>query len=675
MCDVSLENFQRIVEGIGTENIVIKNVLDPSEETKKAPEIQDFDLIKPISRGAFGKVFLGCKKNNPELVYAIKVMSKNEMVNKNMASQIVSERNALALARSPFCVQLFYSLQTVSHVFLVMEYMVGGDLKTLLSMYGFFDEPMAVFYAAEVTLALEYLHKHGIVHRDIKPDNMLISKCGHIKLTDFGLSRVPVHRDLEISDFVNNTPNVGVANEFSRTPGQLLSLTSHLSFGSSQKGFTIYSDEPHSTPRSTVNSAFNTCVLQDQTNLSCISGKSFGSSKISERTAFFRSQTLHYISNSSVSSNASNDTGLSGILPFLSTTEPNSGHLNSAFDQEEKSESSSSFHSCNTSIHSDQHDLASAKENMCESGVGGLDFSSPLSRSNFKRPLSRGFKRKRSLQLELSEHTNLTQEFVGIALSNDTPQGCKTPESVEDLKRSPLKSVLKSRMNYDIDEYRCYGTRDEIAFSTPVSSTSKNKKAKITRFDLPSGDILHHEKILLSPPEVINVSPIPSASQTPFRTPKSVRRGKISSDQRILGTPDYLAPELLLQHGHGFAVDWWALGVCLYEFMTGIPPFNDQTPQAVFNNILKRDIEWPVGEEELSEAAQNAIDNLLTLDPNLRPSANGVRAMPLFSNVNWDDMDSMNVPFIPQPDDYADTYYFEARNKLLQLNVSNVSNP
>ncbi len=83
--------------------------------------------------------------------------------------------------------------------------MVGGDLKTLLSMYGFFDEPMAVFYAAEVTLALEYLHKHGIVHRDIKPDNMLISKCGHIKLTDFGLSRVPVHRGILLLDFSRKT--------------------------------------------------------------------------------------------------------------------------------------------------------------------------------------------------------------------------------------------------------------------------------------------------------------------------------------------------------------------------------------------------------------------------------------------------------------------------------------
>lgn len=75
-----------------------------------------------------------------------------------------------------------------------MEFMVGGDLKSLLGTYGFMEEAMAVFYAAEVTLALEYLHKHNIIHRDLKPDNMLISKTGHVKLTDFGLSKIEVHR-------------------------------------------------------------------------------------------------------------------------------------------------------------------------------------------------------------------------------------------------------------------------------------------------------------------------------------------------------------------------------------------------------------------------------------------------------------------------------------------------
>ena len=72
--------------------------------------------------------------------------------------------------------------------------MVGGDLKSLLGVYGFLEESMAVFYIAEVTLALDYLHRHNIVHRDLKPDNMLISRSGHVKLTDFGLSKIEVNR-------------------------------------------------------------------------------------------------------------------------------------------------------------------------------------------------------------------------------------------------------------------------------------------------------------------------------------------------------------------------------------------------------------------------------------------------------------------------------------------------
>lgn len=160
-------------------------------------------------------------------------MKKTEMIHKNMVSQVITERNALALSRSPFCVQLFYSLQTSSNIYLVMDYMNGGDLKSLLSDFGFFDESAARFYISEVALALQYLHKHGIIHRDLKPDNMLVAANGHVKLTDFGLSKIDLSRDLEISDLVNCSPNLNA-----RTPGQLLSLTSHLSFGSNDKNKT-----------------------------------------------------------------------------------------------------------------------------------------------------------------------------------------------------------------------------------------------------------------------------------------------------------------------------------------------------------------------------------------------------------------------------------------------------
>ena len=168
-----------IPEAICDHVSVVTNVTNSSLQL--APKIEDFDILKPISRGAFGKVFIGRKKGDAtKKVYAIKVMQKSEMIKKNMISQVIAERNAQALTNSPFCVKLFYCLQSSTNIFLVMEYLIGGDLKSLLNIYGFFDENMARFYAAEIALALSYLHKHSIIHRDLKPDNILLTAKGQL---------------------------------------------------------------------------------------------------------------------------------------------------------------------------------------------------------------------------------------------------------------------------------------------------------------------------------------------------------------------------------------------------------------------------------------------------------------------------------------------------------------
>uniref|UniRef100_A0A6A7FZK8 Serine/threonine-protein kinase greatwall n=1 Tax=Hirondellea gigas TaxID=1518452 RepID=A0A6A7FZK8_9CRUS len=203
--------------------------------TRKMPTIKDFKMLKPISRGAFGKVFIGIKKGYPDQLYAIKVVQKSDIVHKNMVHQMITERDALAHVQSPFCVQLYYSLQNSTHVFLVMEYLIGGDLKSLV-MYGYLDQDLAAFYIAELALALNYLHRHGIVHRDVKPDNLLLDNKGHLKLTDFGLSKILIASDKQLAELATLTPSTAgkAGMKYARTPGQILSLTSHLSFKSEE---------------------------------------------------------------------------------------------------------------------------------------------------------------------------------------------------------------------------------------------------------------------------------------------------------------------------------------------------------------------------------------------------------------------------------------------------------
>ncbi|KAI8102394.1 hypothetical protein M9435_005997 [Picochlorum sp. BPE23] len=149
--------------------------------------MDDFEILKPISKGAFGRVYLARKKESQDL-YAVKVMRKADLVRKNMVESARNERNILAMANNPFVIRFYFSFTSRENLYIVMEYAPGGDLASLLRSLGALEEDIARKYMCEVILALEYCHAQGIIHRDLKPDNILISSDGHIKLTDFGLS-------------------------------------------------------------------------------------------------------------------------------------------------------------------------------------------------------------------------------------------------------------------------------------------------------------------------------------------------------------------------------------------------------------------------------------------------------------------------------------------------------
>jgi len=254
-----------------------------------------------------------------------------------------------------------------------MEYLIGGDLSSLLNNFGYFDENMAKIYIAETAIALEYLHKNSIVHRDLKPDNLLINKEGHIKLTDFGLSRIVVNSD---------------------------------------------------------------------------------------------------------------------------------------------------------------------------DGYGSLNKYDERMLSRRRRPAA------------------------------------KKNDRIGNPKRS-------------LDE-------------------NKNKNNK----------------------------------------------------NDLLGTPDYLAPELLLGFGNGCEGDWWSLGVCLFEFLYGYPPFTDEAPSFIFKNILDHKIQWPEEDEEdqeISEDAKDLIKHLLDPNPKLRFKELDMKMHEFYKDLDWNNIRNLPAPFIPSPNDCFDTSYFNVR--------------
>uniref|UniRef100_A0A803W1Z3 Serine/threonine-protein kinase greatwall n=8 Tax=Passeriformes TaxID=9126 RepID=A0A803W1Z3_FICAL len=846
-------------------------------------------------------------------------MKKADMINKNMVHQVQAERDALALSKSPFIVHLYYSLQSANNIYLVMEYLIGGDVKSLLHIYGYFDEEMAVKYISEAALALDYLHRHGIIHRDLKPDNMLISNQGHIKLTDFGLSRVTLNREINMIDILTTPSMAKPKQDYSRTPGQLLSLISSLGFYTPPVGMKVpgpkssqSSDSLHgvvspvpvaqkeNTPRST--KLFRTYLDNSQltpvmparslTPTLLQSRNRFGSSSVSSQSHTHMSSvesenwssprwgkdveqnedeprsTMCKTSNSEsdVLSNVllPNSKGIevlkrkeleSAISPIASddsgsrqklgserldiTDTPVStldvkGVVRKCISEnkiwEEKvfvNKRDISYETAETSrlqqSLSRQNEPVKEEEMFEKPGVKrsfeSVD-TSPCQELNYVKKSNAEYKRGCQIsEFPANKGTGLTTEIQSLMLCNDgcLCDSCKSKEEIKSFVRNQetverlLTPTVAKNLMCDLDadcgkddekeymnsSFLCTDDEKPLdVFSADsdllpeVSVTESHLEKQLLDLDRSVKDLSFEEAkpegVLITSPEsrdasrdgeeahtvqdckplhqkkdndqkhmeetyldtvsspsekmmealslfkknavvfrsynspinvsnisepcsmasldIMDLSPACSGSYptaitplqkgrpyhiyqtplrgdagTPYRTPKSVRRGAAPVEgERILGTPDYLAPELLLTQPHGTlisgsAVDWWALGVCLFEFLTGIPPFNDETPTQVFQNILKRDIPWPEAEEKLSDNAQNAIDILLTIDTTKRAGLKELKHHPLFHGVDWDNLQNQTMPFIPQPDDETDTSYFEARNNAQHLTVSGFS--
>ncbi|KAJ4141390.1 cAMP-dependent protein kinase catalytic subunit [Fusarium equiseti] len=159
--------------------------------TKGKYSLGDFDILRTLGTGSFGRVHLVQSKHNQRF-YAVKVLKKAQVVKMKQVEHTNDERRMLADVKHPFLITLWGTFQDSKNLYMVMDFVEGGELFSLLRKSGRFPNPVAKFYAAEVTLALEYLHSKNIIYRDLKPENLLLDRHGHLKITDFGFAkRVP----------------------------------------------------------------------------------------------------------------------------------------------------------------------------------------------------------------------------------------------------------------------------------------------------------------------------------------------------------------------------------------------------------------------------------------------------------------------------------------------------
>eukprot|EP01135_Chromosphaera_perkinsii_P003173 Nk52_evm62s236 gene=Nk52_evmTU62s236 len=499
---------------------------------RKVPTISDFKIIKLISRGAYGKVFLAKKKSTNDF-FAIKVLKKEDMVNKNMVDNVMAEKKALSIANNPYVVKLFYTFQTKQFLYLVMEYLNGGDVYSLLQAINCFDESMAKAYIAEIVLALEYLHGHGIIHRDVKPDNMLINHEGHVKLTDFGLARLK--RD---ENRTGSGSDVSAEIVVSGVPTNVV----HQPEGE---------DIAYPVALPTLSNHQRLATLENNLSLFGVSGNRAMRHSRSTSQIFVPPTVINnQVQNVSLPYNRS-----SPMLPSLMAGENRGGNLHMStkgtllgecINEDPNGEDSRER---NVDVGHGQRRMLATK-----SGISAISEAGPRKYSSFKRHSSFGSMRRRSRD-------------AGELSGQNKKVSCEA-----------------------IPNYEYHGLAE-----------------------------------------------------------------------RAVGTPDYLAPELLLGTGHSEAVDWWSLGVCLFEFLTGFPPFNDETEQLIFQNILSSNIPWPKIPEEMSWEAHSLISQLLTRDPSKRPTAKDIKKHPFFSDINWETLLDKPGPFVPKPTDVEDTTYFLQR--------------
>ncbi|XP_071798516.1 cAMP-dependent protein kinase catalytic subunit PRKX-like [Asterias amurensis] len=166
----------------------LKDLPPPDTPGERKYKLDDLQMLSTVGTGTFGRVILVKDKTSKDYM-ALKALAISDIVRLKQTDHVLSEKAILASIQHPFIVNLIWAYHNETFLYMLLEYVCGGELFTYLRSMGRFKSSIAKFFALEIICALDYLHKEDIVYRDLKPENILLDRDGHVKLTDFGFAK------------------------------------------------------------------------------------------------------------------------------------------------------------------------------------------------------------------------------------------------------------------------------------------------------------------------------------------------------------------------------------------------------------------------------------------------------------------------------------------------------
>ncbi|XP_069036042.1 ribosomal protein S6 kinase alpha-2 isoform X4 [Lepisosteus oculatus] len=638
---------------------IVKEI-DISHHVKEGFEKADpsqFELLKVLGQGSYGKVFLVRKIKGTDTgqLYAMKVLKKATLkVRDRVRSKM--ERDILAEVNHPFIVKLHYAFQTEGKLYLILDFLRGGDLFTRLSKEVMFTEEDVKFYLAELALALDHLHSLGIIYRDLKPENILLDEEGHIKITDFGLSKEAIDHDKRAYSFcgtieymapevVNRRGHTQSADWWSFGVLMFEMLTGSLPFQGKDRKETM------------------ALILKAKLGM-----------------PQFLSPEVQSLLRALFKRNPSNRLGPDGVEeikrhPFFGTID-----WNKLYRKEIKPPFKPAVGRPEDTFHFDPE--FTSRTPTDSPGVPPSANAHQLFRgfsfvaSNLGQEQAQSETRQNTVNPIVQLHGNNIHFTDGYEIKEDIGIGaysvCKrcvhkitsveyAVKIIDRSKRDPSEeieillrygqhpNIITLKDVYDDGKYvylvmelmrggelldrilrqKCFSEREASAVLCTITKTVEYLHSQgVVHRDLKPSNILYVDET--GDPESIRICDFGFAKQ-------------LRAENGLLMTPCYtanfVAPEVLKRQGYDAACDIWSLGILLYTMLAGFTPFAngpDDTPEEILARIGSGQYALSGGNwDTVSDAAKDIVSKMLHVDPHQRLTAPQVLRHPWIVNRDY----------------------------------------